>query len=184
MYSLFKILFRLADYTRGLYVFLLVNLCGGKCTGIPKVGKNVIFKYPPHKGVSIGKKCDIGAICYFDVPLGSILQIGSNVKMTQGVVISAANEVIIKDNVLIAEWVSIRDADHLYESDRPINQQGLRKGKILIENDVWIGRGSGIFSNSIIREGAIIGAESLVKKIEIPVMKIYAGNPLKFIKNR
>ena len=79
MYHFFKILFRLMDYTRGFYVFLLINACGGKCSSIPKVGKKVVFKYPPHKGFSIGKNCEIGSFVQFDVPLHSKLQIGDRV---------------------------------------------------------------------------------------------------------
>ena len=184
MYNLFKIFFRLEDYYRGLKLFLLIHLCGGVCKGIPKVGKNVIFKYPPHKGIVIGKKCDIGAFSHFDIPPLGKLIIGDYVKMTQGVVISAINKVEIQNNTLIAEWVSIRDAQHLFDKSEPINKQGMKRGEILIEEDVWIGRGSSIFLNTIIRKGTIIGAESIVKSIEIPSMQIHAGNPLKFIKNR
>lgn len=184
MYSLFKILFRLADYTRGFYIFLLVNLCGGKCAGIPKVGKNVVFKYPPHKGIMIGKKCDIGAFSHFDIPPNGILSIGNNVKLTQGVLISSINSVVIADNVLVAEWTSIRDAQHLYSRNEPINKQGMKKGEVLIEEDVWIGRGCSIFLDSKICTGSIIGANSIVKGVEIPPMKIYAGSPAKYIKDR
>lgn len=184
MYSLFKFFFRLGDYYRGLKLFLLINLCGGICKGIPKVGKNVVFKYPPHKGIKFGKKCDIGAFSHFDIPPFGQLIVGDCVKMTQGVVVSAINKVEIQSNTLIAEWVSIRDAQHLFDKNEPINRQGMKKGEILIEEDVWIGRGSSIFLNTTIRKGSIIGAESIVKSIEISSMEIHAGNPLKFIKNR
>jgi carbonic anhydrase/acetyltransferase-like protein (isoleucine patch superfamily) len=39
-----------------------------------------------------------------------------------------------------------------------------------------------IFLNTTIRKGSIIGAESIVKSIEISSMEIHAGNPIKFIK--
>lgn len=122
---------------------MLINLCGGICKGIPKVGKNVIFKYPPHKGIKFGKKCDIGAFSHFDIPPFGKLIVGDCVKMTQGVVVSAINKVEIQSNTLIAEWVSIRDAQHLFDKNEPINKQGMReeKSEILIEEDVWIGRG-------------------------------------------
>jgi hypothetical protein len=52
---LFKLSCRAGDYLRGCWLFMTIRLCGGVCAGIPKVGKNVIFKYPPHAGVRIGK---------------------------------------------------------------------------------------------------------------------------------
>lgn len=185
MYNLFKLIFRFFDYTRGFILLIIIRSCGGVCKSIPKVGKNVIFKYPPHKGIYIGKNCDIGAFSQFDIPPKGKLYIGDNVKFTQGVVISALNSVHISSNVLIAEWTSIRDSQHMYAlQNKPINQQGMNAGEIFIDEDVWIGRNSGIFMDSFIHKGAIIGANSICKKIEIPSMKIFAGSPVKYIKDR
>lgn len=185
MYNLFKILFRLSDYMRGLYLFFLINLCGGKCEGIPKVGKNVIFKYPPHKGISIGKKCEIGSFIQIDIPPNSVLRIGNNVKLTNTINIAAANSIIIESNVLIAEGVSIRDSQHKFNNlNVQINKQGLEVGSILIEEDVWIGKNSMILLNTHLRKGSIVGANALVKNKTTEEYGVYIGSPLKKIKTR
>ena len=59
-------------------------------------------------------------------------------------------------------------------------------GKIIIEKNVWIGRGVIIEGNPeglIIGENSIIGANSYLKK-SIPKNTIYAGNPATFLKKR
>jgi len=57
------------------------------------------------------------------------------------------------------------------------------RGNIRIGNDVWIGGHSIILSGSLIGDGCVIGAGSLVTGKLDPYC-IYAGNPIKKIRNR
>lgn len=61
--------------------------------------------------------------------------------------------------------------------------EALSKGKIIIEDDVWIGMNSLILSGVKIGKGAVIGAGSVVSK-DIPPYAIAVGNPCKVIKYR
>lgn len=61
--------------------------------------------------------------------------------------------------------------------------EALSKGKIIIENDVWIGMNTLILSGVKIGKGAVIGAGSVVSK-NIPPYAIAVGNPCKVIKYR
>lgn len=179
-----KLYSRSMDYMRGLALFFVVVSCGGKCRGIPRVGKCVVFKYPPHIGVYIGKKCDIGPFCIFDIPPDGTINIGNNVKFTAGVVLSSITKLTIGDGCLFAEWVSIRDAQHEFKSESPIRLQGLSSAPISIEADVWIGRSSVVLSGAYIEKGCIVGANSLVKKGTLLSNGIYAGIPLKMLGQR
>lgn len=58
-----------------------------------------------------------------------------------------------------------------------------RKGQILIQNDVWIGRGSTIMGGITIHNGAVIAANSVVTK-DVEPYSIVGGNPAKLIKYR
>ena len=58
-----------------------------------------------------------------------------------------------------------------------------RKGQILIQNDVWIGRGVTIMGGVTIHNGAVIAANSHVVK-DVPPYAIVGGNPAKIIKYR
>lgn len=57
------------------------------------------------------------------------------------------------------------------------------RGDVIIGNDVWIGHGAVILSGSRIGDGAVIGANSLVKG-EIPPYAIAAGNPARVMRYR
>lgn len=63
------------------------------------------------------------------------------------------------------------------------HNESITKGKIIIDDDVWIGFGAIILSGVHIGKGAIIGAGSVVTK-DVPEYAIVAGNPAKIIKFR
>jgi serine acetyltransferase len=184
MQFLLKILYRLGDYIRGFSLLITIIVCGGKCTSIPRVGKNFTLKYPPHSGITIGAGCDFGPGTFIDCPPGSILSIGSNVKFTAGVIISCANKVSIGNNSLIAEYCCIRDSQHKYKKDVPIRMQGLSIGSITIGEDVWIGRSSSILMNTHIADGCVIGAASVLKGFVSMPNTVNSGSPVEFVKHR
>lgn len=59
----------------------------------------------------------------------------------------------------------------------------LAEEKIIIGNDVWIGRNAVLLGGITIGDGAIIGAFSVVAK-DIPPYAIVVGNPAKIIRYR
>jgi len=61
--------------------------------------------------------------------------------------------------------------------------EALSKGKIVIEDDVWIGTDVLILSGAHIGKGAVIGARAVVSG-KIPAYAIVVGNPGKIIKYR
>lgn len=156
-----------------------------------KVGKNLkckrfpIFRSIPKKNIFIGDNVNVGYRITFDVKHKGKLIIGNNTNLTQDIVISALEKVEFGNDVLIAENVSIRDGDHLFELGKNINQQKLSKESINIGNDVWIGAGTRILKGSKIENGCIIGANSVVISKTITVANnIYVGCPIKRIASR
>lgn len=61
--------------------------------------------------------------------------------------------------------------------------EGISKGDIIVDNDVWIGYGSVILSGVHIGQGAVIAAGSVVTK-NVPPYAIMGGVPAKIIKYR
>lgn len=88
--------------------------------------------------------------------------------------------------VMMAPNVTILGNGHNYTSlEKPMVKQGTTsKGKLVIEDDVWIGRNVTILPGcNKIGHGVVIGACSVVTK-NIPAYEVWAGNPAHCIKRR
>lgn len=106
---------------------------------------------------------------------------------TDGEGIDIGNYVSIADNVKF-----ILGGNHRYDtlSTYPFKvlicgekKEAYTNGKIVVEDDVWIGMDSIILSGVRIGKGAIIAAGSVVTK-DVGPYSIVGGNPAKFIKYR
>lgn len=112
------------------------------------------------------------------------LIIGNNVQINAGGYISGEGGLIIGDYVLIGPNVNILSAGHNFTNpDIQIQKQGLTYGKIIINDDAWIGAGAVILQGVIIGKGAIVGAGSVVTK-NVPPYAIVIGTPAKIFKFR
>jgi acetyltransferase-like isoleucine patch superfamily enzyme len=166
-----------------LKIYLLLNGCkvgkGIKCKQFPR------FRTIPHKNFYIGNNVNFGYNLTFDIKNTGKLFLGNNVNLTQDIIISSMQKVLIDDNALIAEHVSIRDADHLFKIGLNINSQALTFQEIIIGKDVWIGAGVRVLKGSTIQDGCIIACNTVVtKNTQTEKNGIYAGLPIKKIKSR
>ena len=90
-------------------------------------------------------------------------------------------KILIGKNVLIGPNVVIRSNNHNYQDTSiPIIKQGMTKGVIIIEDDVWISSNCVILPNCTIGEGSIIAAGAVVTK-DIEPYSIFGGIPAKKI---
>lgn len=137
-----------------------------------------------NKNVKIGRHVTF----YPDVMLfgDGLIEIGDNVDIGNGTIIYSSKNrggVKIGNNTLIAAQTYIIDHDHGIHKGQLIREQTNSVEPVSIGNDVWIAAGCKILRGSIIHDGAIIGAASLVKG-EIPENAIAVGIPAKVIKHR
>ena len=74
---------------------------------------------------------------------------------------------------------------HVFKDpETPIKFQGYERcRKVVIEDDIWIGRDSTINQGRIIKTGTIIAAKSVVTR-DFPPYSIIGGNPANLIKMR
>ncbi len=150
-----------------------------------KVGKGLkcyswpMFRSVPDGNISMGDSVTIGKNVSFDVHPDGRLTVGNNVNLTQDIIIASKLSVSIGDDVLVAERVSIRDADHGVRQGRAIFKQELIAKAVVIENDVWLGAGVCVLKGSYVSRGAVIGANSVViAKSNILPYRIYVGSPV------
>jgi acetyltransferase-like isoleucine patch superfamily enzyme len=178
---------RLRRATGGLTrAWLLLSTQGTKGRRIA-FGRGVTVTPGGH--VDIGDKVHIGDRVHLEIgiePRGR-LRIGDSSWLSHDGHIQCRKSVEIGRNVLIGEFVSIRDSTHAYsDPDRPTKQQGDLIGTIQIQDDVWIGRGclvQGRPEGIVIGQGAVVAANSVVSA-PIPPMEVWGGVPARFIKRR
>lgn len=101
---------------------------------------------------------------------------------------NSISKIKIGNDVMCGPYVKIISGNHIMDykygpmNSCPPKKPGDDKG-IIIENDIWICVNAAILDGSLISEGAIIGANSVVSKY-VPPYVIAAGNPLKVIRPR
>jgi acetyltransferase-like isoleucine patch superfamily enzyme len=122
----------------------------------------------------------------FNIHAGSTLVVMENASLMLGsgyinrdVTIICSKQIIIGDDVVIAQNVVIRDSDiHSIIIDG--EAQG-NTAPIQIGNHVWIGTNATILKGVNIGNNAVIAAGSMVTK-DIPANCLVGGNPAKIIK--
>lgn len=90
----------------------------------------------------------------------------------------------IGDHCLLAGGVMICGVEHGFaRTDIPMRHQTPTTGKVVIEDDVWLGMGVKVLPGVTIGRGAIVGAGSVVTK-SIPAGSVALGVPCKVVGSR
>lgn len=110
-------------------------------------------------GGDIKGPCWIYRNVYFDSVAPHLITIGKGVTITQ-------------DTTILTHFLDPTQKGRMF-----------RMGKVVIEDDVFIGCNTVICNTVTIGKGAIIGAGSVVTK-SIPPYQVWAGNPARYIKDR
>ena len=118
------------------------------------------------KNINIGNNANFMRGCSLNFCEGEI-NIGENISVNRNVDINSSNKGFIQigNDVLIGNNVVIRSSDHIYKKkSKKINMSGHEGGRIIIGNNVWIGANCVILKNVTIKDGAVIGAGTVIKK--------------------
>jgi virginiamycin A acetyltransferase len=111
------------------------------------------------------------------------VRIGRNCSINSGVVIYIGNGVMIGDNVAIGANTTLAPTNHAYQ-DRNMLIRDQRflpsRGGIIIEDDVWIAANCVLLDGTILRQGCVVGAGSLVRG-ELPAYSVNVGSPAKTV---
>ncbi|PUB28502.1 acetyltransferase-like isoleucine patch superfamily enzyme [Elizabethkingia sp. YR214] len=123
---------------------------------------------------------------YTDKKYSPSIKIGNDCSIGEFFNLSCINEIVLGNNVLIGRWVTVIDHSHGYLNEAelqvaPAERDLVSKGKIIIEDNVWIGDKVTICPNVHIHKGAIIGANSVVTH-DVEANTIVAGCPARVIK--
>ena len=157
-------------YGRNLHTDIYVHWIQGK--GDIILGDDVL----------IDGKCSITfARRFVDRP---VLEFGDNSGCGHGCTFTVGKRIVIGRNCIIAPgcWILDSSGHPLDTSDRselkPPSADDVQD--VIIEDAVWIGKGSIIFPGVIIGKGSIISANSVLRR-SVPPYSLVAGNPAKVI---
>ena len=117
--------------------------------------------------------------------LGDVV-IGPDCTINSGCVLYTGNGIKLGASVSIAANCTFAPTNHEYRRrDLPIREQGFRpaKGGIVIGDDAWIGANCVLLDGTVIGEGCVVAASSVVRGVLEPY-GIYGGNPLKKLGER
>lgn len=112
---------------------------------------------------------------------GGHLRLGSNSSAAFGTVISALESVSIGNDVLIAEYVTIRDQDHIHDTGEVIRKAGFRTSPIVIGDNVWIGAKATVTRGVTIGDGSVVAANCVVTT-DVPAGTVFGGVPGRVLK--
>ncbi len=140
---------------------------------------------PP--GIHIGTFVKIGSYAVIEA---LVPERGITVRIEDGAYIghfpriTAVGEVVIGEEVMIADRVYISDTNHVYDDVTvPIKRQGLRDGRrVEICRGAWIGIGAVVVGNVRIGENAVVGANTVVRE-DVPDRTVVAGNPAQVVRH-
>jgi len=163
---------------------IMIHSMGGK------VGKNVKF-YGGVRivanapgGIEIGDEARILRNVTISTTAQGKIHIGQKTHVGESTIIFSDIGIKIGDNVIIGPQNIIIDFDHTYASfEIPINQQGMNRKEVVIEEDVWISSNCVIIRGVRIGKGSVVGAGSVVNK-DVPPYSVVAGVPIRVIKRR
>lgn len=136
------------------------------------------------KNIDIGKNIRFEKNSYV-YAINANVKLGDNFFLGNNSQISASREdIYIGNNCMIAPYCILVSDNHRFDNSAiPIMQQGYIKGKIVIEDDVWIGSHSVILKDVTIGKGSVIGAGSVVTK-NVKPHSIVGGVPATLIRMR
>jgi acetyltransferase-like isoleucine patch superfamily enzyme len=115
-----------------------------------------------------------------------MLKIGRNTSIGEFNNLRAAGgSIVIGDNCLISQFVTIVASNHNIERGKNINSQGWDDNKtgVIIGNDVWIGANCVILPGVEIGNGCVIAAGSIITK-NMSENSIVMGAPGRVVKER
>ena len=116
---------------------------------------------------------------YFGNLFTPSIKIGNYCSLGKFIHITAINNIEIGNNVLIGNFVTITDHGHGTTNDieslPPLYRPLYSKGKVVIEDNVWIGDKCTILPGVTIGKGSVIGSNTVVTK-DIPSYSIVTGS--------
>jgi abequosyltransferase len=109
------------------------------------------------------------------------LKIGDRVGIRPYCMISASEEIVIEDDVILGAFTSVIDSDHTFSEGRPnVMHNSVATAPIRIGRGAWLAERVAVLRGSRIGRCCIVGANSVVRG-ELPDYSIAVGAPARVV---
>lgn len=131
--------------------------------------------------ISLGRRCDLRDGVW--LKSDGELVIGDDVPIAQNSSIHCASRIEFADLVGLAERVSVLDSDHTLDgSDTHFRDQPIRISPVRLGRNTFIAAGAVVLRGSEIGPNSVVGANAVVLEGEYPPGSVLAGNPARVVK--
>ena len=136
---------------------------------------------------SAGGQVAFGEQCVLDndltIECWGKLQVGNRVIFGHHCTLAARESILIGDDCMLAEMVSIRDHDHAFgDPALPYREQGFVSAPVKIGRNVWLGGKVTVCKGVSIGDNSVVGANAVVTK-DIPANCVAVGIPARVIRS-
>jgi acetyltransferase-like isoleucine patch superfamily enzyme len=137
------------------------------------------------RGITLGEGAQLKYGVYLDTEgKDGYIEIGNRVYIGTGCCLHGHQGLIIGDDTLFAQHITITPYSHIFEDPaRLIIQQGGHSRKMTIGKDCYLGKNVCVLYSADIEDGAVVGAGSVVVHT-VPAYSVAVGNPARVIRKR
>lgn len=160
------------------YIRLLAPLYQQRGRG-SKIYGSVRMDTPPYRKFVLGRRSVVESFCCINNAVGDVI-IGDNTRI--GLHCTVIGPVEIGSNVNLAQGIVVTALNHNFtDCTKRIDEQGVSTAKVTIGNDVWIGANATILPGVTIGNHSVVAAGAVVTK-DVPPYSLVGGVPAKILK--
>lgn len=160
------------------YIRLLAPLYQQRSRG-SKIYGSVRMDTPPYRRFVLGQRSVVESFCCINNAVGDVI-IGDNTRI--GLHTTVIGPVEIGSNVNLAQGIVVTALNHNFtDCAKRIDEQGVSTAKVTIGNDVWIGANATVLPGVTIGNHCVVAAGAVVTK-DVPSYSLVGGVPAKILK--
>lgn len=160
------------------YIRLLAPLYQQRGRG-SKIYGSVRMDTPPYRKFVLGRRSVVESFCCINNAVGDII-IGDNTRI--GLHSTVIGPVEIGSNVNLAQGIVVTALNHNFtDCTKRIDEQGVSTAKVTIGNNVWIGANATVLPGVTIGNHCVVAAGAVVTK-DVPPYSLVGGVPAKILK--
>jgi acetyltransferase-like isoleucine patch superfamily enzyme len=153
------------------------------------LGDYIFVNCYSQRGITIGHNVRIRefsivqATSHLSYP-GIGLRVGNDTYIGPHCILGAGGGIEIGNGVTLGAYVQVLAENHEFaDPAREINEQGVTRRGIAIEDDCWLGNSVIVLDGVTIGRGCVVGAGSVVTR-DLSPHSVAVGNPARVIKSR